>query len=124
MPDFDLNLSADEFASPAETRMRRERMASDTMHAVAYEEARRILATVASPGDVWEEAFSRALESAKGGVFLAGKFDADVTFIVAAALGKGVWFSPGSHGSGCAKGLIPEQRVSFLLDLAKRKGLI
>lgn len=119
---FDFSISSDGPGNPAENRARRERTALQTMRAVTYDEAKRILESIATAGDAWEEQFSKALETARDGVFLTGKIEEDVGFLVASKIGKGIWFWR-TGGTGCAKGLIPDDRVATLLELARRKGV-
>ena len=97
-------------------------MALQTMRVVDYEEAKRILAGIATAGDTWEEQFAKALETARDGALLTGKIEDDIGFLIAAKLGKGIWFWR-TPGPGCAKGVIPDDRVAALLDMARRKGV-
>ncbi|HPA21531.1 MAG TPA: hypothetical protein PLU30_27570, partial [Verrucomicrobiae bacterium] len=84
---FDFSISSDGPGNPAENRARRERTALQTMRAVTYDEAKRILQSIATAGDVWEEQFSKALETARDGVLLTGKIEEDVGFLVASKIG-------------------------------------
>lgn len=118
---FDFSIGSDAPGNPAEVRARRERTALQTLRSIDFEEAKRILDAVAPPGDTWGEEFHKALEAARDGLILTGDLDADIGFLISAKLGKGVWFW--RTGIGCAKGLIPEERVGAFLELARRKGL-
>lgn len=118
---FDFSISSDAPGNPAEVRARRERMAQQTMRAVDYEEAKRILGGVAGSGDIWEEQFHKALDASRDGLLLTGDIEKDIGFLVATKIGKGIWFW--RTGAGCAKGLIPDDRIATFLDLARRKGL-
>lgn len=118
---FDFSIESDAPGNPAEVRARRERTALQTLRSVDFEEAKRILDSVAPPGDSWGEAFHKALDSARDGLLLTGDIDRDIGFLIAAKPAKGIWFW--RTGAGAAKGLIPEDRVTAFLELARKKGL-
>lgn len=118
---FDFSISSEGPGNPAEVRARRERMALQTIRAVDYIEAKRILDSVAGAGDSWEEQFHKALETSRDGLLLTGDLEKDIGFLVATKIGKGIWFW--RTGAGCAKGVIPDDRIPTFLDLARRKGL-
>lgn len=118
---FDFSISSDAPGNPAEVRARRERMALQTMRAVTYDEAKKIVEGIAGTADAWDEQLHRALEASRDGLLLTGDIEKDIGYLIAAKPGKGVWFW--RTGAGCAKGLIPDDRVSAFLELARRKGL-
>lgn len=118
---FDFSIGSDAPGDPAEVRARRERMALQTAMSVGYDEAKRILDAIVAPGDAWGEEFHKALEASRDGLLLTGDIERDIGFLMAAKIGKGIWFW--RTGVGCAKGLIPEDRVAAFLELARKKGL-
>lgn len=105
----------------AQTWARRERTALSTMRAIGYDEAARILESVGATGDTFGQQFSEALASARDGAFVTGEVEADAGFLIAAKIGKGIWFW--RTGAGYAKGLLPTERVATLLALAKQKHI-
>lgn len=118
---FDFSIASDAPGNPAEVRARRERTALQTLRTVSYEEAKQILDGIVAPGDSWGEEFHKALDTARDGLLLTGDIDKEIGFLIATKIARGIWFW--RTGVGCAKGLIPDDRVGAFLELARRKGL-
>jgi len=117
----DFSISDESLGDPSQTWARRERTALATMRAIGYDEAVRLLESVGATGDAFGQPFSEALASARDGTFLTGEVETDAGFLIAAKIGKGIWFW--RTGAGYAKGVLPTERVTTLLSLAKQKRI-
>ena len=100
-----------------------------SMRVVSYEEAKGgvshyIEEPLHQKGELtsWDSSFAEYIEEHKNSKLLFCWYDRGVGVVFSPADHHGIWAA--QRGDTLSKGLVPDHSVTFLEDLAKRKGLI
>lgn len=102
---------------------------SHTMRVLSYEEAKAgvshyIVEPLAEHGDVtdWDTSFAEFIEEHRHSKLLFCRYARGVGVVLSPADHRGIWAMQRENIRG--KGIVPEHIVTFLEDLAKRRGLV
>jgi hypothetical protein len=102
---------------------------SRTMRVLSYQEAKEGLSRYMEElsnesGDLtdWDSSFAEYIEDHKNSKLLFCRYAKGVAIVFSPADHHGIWAMQREGTRG--KGILPEHLVTFLEDLAKRKGLV